>query len=377
MGEHEWRRSGVAMAAGVAASVVSVMAVMSLVAGGCGGGATKAVQPAKAADVDEKTAEADASSHVAEVYETLQHGSSDSVFTLLADPLYVFGPRASDAMATRADVLTALREVLDPKAKKKLALTSKKLAVVVSRGGRSAYATDTLEVNGHALAMTAVLTNADDVWLVEAVALAETPGASEVDSALKDSAVVPPGAEGPKLRAPDTKAVVTRWQAGLLDQEQWGADLMAHDDGVMIGPSAGELARGKKLKKVWKARVETKTREAVSGDIEAALTTDGELAWISAPVTRVAEDGDPLPLRAFAIYAKADDGWTLMALQESVAIGDAGAGAKFMAIVPPKAAEPPPVVNEDAKPVEEAPPPKQHSKKKRPKHKRHVSNDSQ
>ena len=357
-----------------ALAVAVVWLCGGLAACGGGDGAAKAKTP-KQPDVDETTAQADASSHVQEVYETLQHGSSDSVFTLLADPLYVFGPRAIDAMATRADVLTALREVLDPKAKKKLALSSHKLAVVVSRGGRSAFATDTIDVNGHAVAMTAVLTNADDVWLVEALALAETPAEGDLSAALKQSAVVPPGAEGPKRRDPDTKAVVTRWQAGLLDQEQWGADLLGHDDSTVIGPSAGELVRGKKLKKAWKGRLESKTREAVSGEIAAAVTTDGELAWVSAPVTRVAEDTDPLPLRAFAIYAKTGDGWTLAALQESVAIGEAGAGEKFMAIVPPKAVEPPPP--EPETPVEEAPPPKHKKKHKQPtRHKKHRDADA-
>jgi len=144
----------------------------------------------------------------------------------------------------------------------------------------------------------------------------------------------------------------------------------------VIGPAAGEVTRGKKeIKKLWKKRVEQQTRAVVSGEIVSAVTRDGQLAWVTAPITQVAEEQEPLPLRAFAVFEKSESGWTLIALHESLAFDEAGAGAPFKKVRPPVVAppkEPEPVVAEEpkkkkkkAKPVEEDDPPKKKKKKKK------------
>jgi hypothetical protein len=94
----------------------------------------------------------------------------------------------------------------------------------------------------------------------------------------------------------------------------------------------------------------SKVREAVSGETTAAMTPDGQLVWISAPVTRVADDEDPTPLRIFAIYEKDAAGWRMIALHEALAFGDAGAGAPFKKILPPAPPPPAPPKAEDKKP---------------------------
>ena len=112
---------------------------------------------------------------VTEIYQTIGRGKTDSLFSLLTASLVVFGPRRMDAAASRADALVALGKILDPKAKKHAQLRSGGLAVVASEGGHSAWAFDVVHVDGQPLAVTAVLSNTDDLWAVTAAAIAATP----------------------------------------------------------------------------------------------------------------------------------------------------------------------------------------------------------
>ena len=286
------------------------------------------------------------------------------MFTLLEDSLIVFGPRKADAFGVRADVLVALGQVVDPKAGKKLAMRSSSLEVVASPNGRSAWAFDTVNINGEPHAVMAILTNSDDIWLVEAVSVAHTPSRGTVKEASKKDAIVPPGAAGPKANGADD--AVERFKKGLLDQEMVGEDLGSRSDAIFVGPTVGEVVRGKKeLKKLWKQRLEAKTRSATSGDVTSAVTADGELAWVSAPITRVMEEQDPLPLRAFAVFEKGEGGWKLIALQEALAIDAPGSGTAFKKILPPapEAEKPPEEPKKDVKKDE----PKKKKKKKKKK----------
>jgi ketosteroid isomerase-like protein len=264
----------------------------------------------------------------------------------------VFGPRSTDMAGTRADALVALGQVVDPKAKKKLAIRSGRLEIAAAPGGHSAVAVDTAEINGEPHTVLAVLTNTDDLWLVGAVAVAHAPSAGQVKAELAKDAVVPPGAAGTRKIDPAAKPAVDKFQRGLLDQAAWGEELASHDGAIVVGPMAGEVARGKKeIKAIWKKRVEAKTRAAISGEITAAVTNDGQLAWVSAPITRVEGEGtQPLPLRAFAVYENDGGEWRLLALDESLAFGAPGAGASFKKVLPPRPAEPKPAEVVAAKP---------------------------
>jgi len=275
------------------------------------------------------------------------------LFTLLDNSLIVFGPRKADAFGVRADVLVALEQVVDPKAGKKLAMRSSALEVVASAGGRSAWAYDTVNINGEPHAVMAILTNSDDIWLVQAVSVAHTPSKGTVKEESKKDAVVPPGASGPKKNSAED--AVDRFKKGLLDEEMVGTDLGSRSDAIFVGPTVGDVVRGKKeLKKLWKKRVEAKTRSATNGEVTSAITADGELAWVSAPITRVAEEMDPLPMRVFAVYEKADGAWKLIAMQEALAIDAPGTGTAFKKILPPAPVEEkPPEVKEEPKKKDE------------------------
>jgi ketosteroid isomerase-like protein len=352
---------------------LSALALALAVLVACGSSTPpKPAAPPVGPAVNTRKAERDAKGLVAEIYDTIGRGNTDSLFSLLSDRLIVFGPRPGDAMATRSDALVALGKFIDPRAKKHAAVHSASLDVIASPGGRSAWAFDVVSLAGQRLAVTAVLSNSDDIWAVSAAALAETPTGKQVRTEAARDAIVPPGgaAAPPPAIPPDPSAAaaVERFKLGLVDQQSWGDDLASRSDAVVVGPTAGDVARGKQaIERMWKARMRSKVREAISGELSAAMTADAQLVWISAPVTRVADDEDPMPLRIFAVYEKNGAGWKMIALHEALAFGEPGAGAPFKKILPPAPPppEPPKVEPTDKKPPATAKKTKAAKKKKR------------
>ncbi|HEX3473558.1 MAG TPA: nuclear transport factor 2 family protein [Kofleriaceae bacterium] len=338
-----------------------------MLAAACGGSGPPPAAPAAPA-VDARTAEKDAKGLVVEIFETIDRGNTDSMFSLLADPLIVLGPRRADAMTTRSDALVALGKVVDPRARKHPQLRSTALAVAVSPGGRSAWAFDVVHFGGATVAVTAILSNTSDLWSVTTAALALVPGPARAKAESARDAIVPPGGAAAGKVDPAAARLVDDWKKGLLDQDSWGIELMSQSDAIYAGPTAGEVAHGKQaIKQLWKARIKANVREAVSGPITAAVTPDGQLAWLSAPVTRVASGEDPLPLRSFAVYEKDGAAWRLIVLHEGLAIDAPGSGTAYKKIVPappaPPRAEP---ARPEDKPADTATA-KRAKKKKKPK----------
>ncbi|MEO8840657.1 MAG: nuclear transport factor 2 family protein [Kofleriaceae bacterium] len=332
----------------------------------CGGGSKPAAEAPKQAAVDERTAEKDAKGLLQEVYQTIQQADTDGLMTLFAVPLVVYGPRKSDAHANRADALVALKAVVDPK-KKKPSVKSDQLTIVASPGGHSAWAFDVVEVAGQTMTVTAVLSNADDVWQVSVAALAATPTMKTVHAELKKDAIVPPGMVGGVAKIdPKAKLAVDKLTRGLTAPAVWGDELDARTDAVVIGPGAGDITTGKAaIKKLFEKRIDAHVRATAAGQVTASVTADGELAWVTVPVVRFEDDTDPLPLRVFAVYEKAGGDWKMIALQESTAIDEPGGGAQFKTVVAPALPKPPeaapaPAAVDEAKPV----------KKKKKKHKK-------
>ena len=252
-------------------------------------------------------------------------------------------------MATRSDALVALGKVIEPKApkapkaKQHALLHSGGLEVVASEGGHSAWVFDVINVDGQPLAATAVLSNTDDIWAVTAAALAATPTGKQVKAEAAKDAIVPPGALAAAKIDPNADAAVDKFKKGLLEQQVWGDDLASRSDAIAVGPIAGDVARGKTaIKRQWKARMKSNVREATSGELSAAMTADGQLVWISVPVTRVADHEEPMPLRIFAVYEKDGAGWKMIALHEALAFDEPGSGTPFKKILPPAPAPPEP-----------------------------------
>lgn len=318
----------------------------------CGGGGGGEAKVAKQPTIDERKAEKDAKGLVREIYQTISRSSNtDGLMALLAEPLVVFGPRRTDAHATRSDALVAMRTVLDERGKdNKPRVASGSLAVVASPGGLSAWAVDVVNVEGSPMAVTAVLANEDDFWVVVAASLARTPSMKTVRSSLKNDAIVPPAMAAPAKVSGDADDAVDRFKRGLEDPAVWGDDLAKRGESIVIGPAAGEVTRGKKaIAALWKKRAKSNTRYATAGEVAAATTPDGKLAWVTVPAVQFADDDEPLPLRLFGVYERTDGGWQLIALQEALAIDEPGVGANFKKITPPavKAEEPPPPPKDD------------------------------
>lgn len=333
----------------------------------CGGAAPPA-KPVVGPPIDERTAEKDAKGTVREIYGAISRGKPDNLFSVLDDKVIVFGPRGKDALATRTDALVALRAFLDPGADEHVRVSSGKLDVTVSPGGRSAWAFDLVDVEGMPMAVTAILSSEDDFFRVTTAALARTPSTSELRAELTKVAVVPPGAAAAGSIDDAARGAVERFEQGLRDPQTWGEDLASRSAAVVVGPARGELARGKKqIQKLWKKRVDAGTRAATSGGITAGTTADGQLAWVTAPVTRVDNTDEPLPLRMFAVFEKHDGTWKMVALHEALAIDEPGAGASFVKVLPPAAPAPesPPEAKDDDKPKSKAKRPRKKKRGKR------------
>jgi hypothetical protein len=302
-----------------------------------------------------------------EIYQSIGHSDTDDLLTLTADPLYVYGPRKGDVHASRADALVALKQFVDKQ--KKREVKSADLAVVASPGGHSAWAFDAIEIDGAPLAMIAVLSNADDVWQLSAVDLAATPAMKSVRAEVKHDAVVPPGMAGIAKVDPNAKPAIDKLTKGFAEQSILGDDLASRSDAVYAGPGSGDVVRGKSdLKTLFKRRVKDNVREVAAGDTTAAITGDGQLAWVTLPAVRFEDDVDPIPLRVFAVFEKHDAEWKLIALHESVAIDAPGSATAFKKFTLP----PPPSSGlgsaaGSAAGSDDTPPPK---KKKHKKHKK-------
>jgi ketosteroid isomerase-like protein len=338
--------------------VVRAARALALLAA-CGGSTSRAPTAPKQQAVDGAKAEKDAKGLVTEIYATIGHGDVDGLMTLFVPSLVVFGPRRADALATRADALVALKQLLYATQKQKPSVRSSALAVVPSPSGRSAWAFDLVDVGARELAITTVLSNADDIWLVTAVSVAALEPAKAVRAAQKRDAVVPPGMAAAVKVEPSVRGAVDKFTRGLADQRAWGDELSRRSDAVVVGPARGELARGKQeIKKLWKKRARANVHEALAGEISAAATPDGELAWVTAPVVRFSDDDEPLPLRVFAVFEKRDGDYALVALHESLAVDAPGAGAQLKKTQPPAMAK-----KDEPKPDDDARPKKKKRKK--------------
>ncbi len=276
---------------------------------------------------------------------------------LLTEPLVVFGPRRTDQLTSRTDALVALRTTFDAMGKDaKPSFRTDTLNVVASPGGNSAWAVDVVDVEGKPMSAIMVLSNDDDFWVVVAAAVAHTPSMKEVRAELKKDAIVPPGMPGIGKVDDSAEDAVSRFKSGLADPTVWAEDLGKRSDAVVVGPSAGDVTRGKKeIQKLWKKRAKVNVRHASAGELTASTTRDGQIAWVTLPVVRFADDDDPIPLRLFSVFEKSDGKWTMIALQESLALDEPGIGANFKKVTPPGVKEEPP------------PPPKAEEKPKKAK----------
>ncbi len=298
---------------------IGILLAVALLATACGG-KPEAREPA-AAEVDPDEAEREARSVIEEAYGTLRRGNAEGLLPLLAEDLFVAGPRSGDVGLVRSDAVVALTDALDANRKPKHKIKSRDLSVIAAVGGRSAWATDQVEIDGVPFALTALVAQIDDLWVITAVHIAATVSDKQLKKQVSAGEVVRPA---PLAAAPDPAtreivALVTEAAndpAELLDQLGGGGDVIA------IGTAPGAVTRGKKkIRKAWKKRdKKVATFTTLQGEPMVRLGADGAHAWVLANID-VSRDGDDQPVaphRAFYLYARGDDGWQLVVYHDAV-----------------------------------------------------------
>jgi ketosteroid isomerase-like protein len=276
---------------------------------GCGGGAHRVAAPAA---VDEQTSLTEAKGLVEEAYGSLRRGKSEGLLPLLAESLWAIGPGPT-ALVDRGGVVAALNAALPPRKTHKV--VSRDLIVAVAPGGRSAWVADEVTIDGTALVGSAVLERVDDFWIVASAHV----GAPVTERALARRLPLAKPAARVAVTPPATAPVVARFTEGVTGERGFRGQLA--DDAIAIGTAPGKIVRGgDAIAKQWKKAAHAGDTVAIDGAIRAALSTDGQLAWIDAVLRRGRADGTEVPVRASYVYRRAGARWELIVAQESVAM---------------------------------------------------------
>jgi hypothetical protein len=296
---------------------------------GCGGAGAERRAPAEAA-VDMGDAAKAARGVLTEIYGDLRRGDVGGVSGLIAPDVFAVGPGASDVFVAREDAVFAVAAVMRSGDRHKL--VSRALKVSATPGGHSAWASDSLEVDGVPLALTAVLVESDGLWVVVAVHVGRT---GEAPGAGKKRAPLPGGVAAGAAEA------VKLYRAGIAAPEKFVDQLSSGPDVLMLGNGAKEVTRGAKpVRKLWKKRLATPPRLSLDGEPHAQVTPDGALAWVFANLDIAAEGGAKEAYRTLVLYqredapivasgakgAKAASGasakaWKLVSMHDSIASG--------------------------------------------------------
>jgi ketosteroid isomerase-like protein len=268
--------------------------------------------PAKPAAPSVEDAPADAAADVRgvvqEAYGSLGHGNREGILPLLADKIYAIGPAAGDAIQARTDVVVALTAMFP--ADKKHRMVSHALRAVVSPGGKSAYVTDQLDIDGAPYTAAAVMEQQGDLWVTTPLQVARPVAVARQgkDPLPPIVAQVDPGA----------KAVVDLFTQAAAVPDRFVEQLADGPEVVAIGAGPRDLLRGgATIHKAWKKALKKHPTFAVMGTVRAGVTPDGQLAWIHANVKRAADDADPVVHRAFYVYARDGASWRLTVAHES------------------------------------------------------------
>jgi hypothetical protein len=283
----------------------AVLAAWSLVACG-GGGARKG--PATPADVDPADAAQGARSLVQEIYADLRRGDVDGLQSVVAADVFVVGPSGKDVFVERSDAVVALGGFLRSGDRHKL--TSRALKVVSSPTGHAAWASDSLEVDGVPVVLSAVLVEQDGLWNIVAVHAGRPPKEGTPGT----RAALPGGV------LPTAKPALALYRTAVADPERFPEQFGDGPGTTVLGPGVKDATRGPKpMKRLWKKRLKANPSMTLDGEPRAAVTADGSIAWIFANVSVAAGGGEGEPYRELAIYQRDGKDWKLLALHDSIA----------------------------------------------------------
>jgi ketosteroid isomerase-like protein len=277
---------------------------------GCGGG-QRAAAPSGGEASDPAVAQRQVKETVQEVYGVLRRGKPEGLLPLLADPLLVVGPGGADVYASRSDAIVALTDGF--RGGRKHRLTSRGLRVSAAPDGQSAWASDTIVLDGAPYAATALFALVDDIWVAIALHVARGHGD-------KDPAPATPSAL-PALPGPAADEPVRMFRAALATPAVLPEQLSENADALVIGPGPREVSRGPKaIRKMWKKKLAKAPLMTLQGEPRSGLSPDGALAWVAAVVTIPVEgEAAPVPHRLFHVYEKTAAGWRLVVAQRSLA----------------------------------------------------------
>jgi len=304
-------------AARLAAVVLAPLCASLLVA--CGAKPAPAA-PTASADVEPDVATRQAREVVEEIYRSLRRGNPDGIQPLLSAELFVAGPGAGDVFVGRADAVLALSKALDVGRKHRL--TSRGLRVVAAPGGRSAWASDQIDVDGRAYTVTVVLASVDDLWIATALQIAR-PVAERTVRTLAESGQLARPAPVPGGVAEQARPVVQLFQDGTAGRARFLDQLADRGDAVVVGSGPREVTTGAKaIRKRWKRALAARPTMQVQGDVRAEVTPDGALGWVCANVDLGGDGAAAVPHRSFYVYERDGAAWRLIAVHEAVPTGD-------------------------------------------------------
>ncbi len=246
---------------------------------------------------------------IQEGYKALRRGDIDSVHALLGPEVFAVGPAAGDVFTNRTDVVVALSAAL---AHEKHKVSSRGLHVVSSPGGRAAWAADRLEIDGAAYRMTAILSERDELWVIDAIHLSR-PADKVAPSA---------GAGLPLLVGPGAGDIADLFREATTTPAKLPDQLADSKEALVISAAPLPPTKGAKaIRKLWRKAFDPPPKLELQGGIHAALGVDSTLGFACASVGVAEEPGKQVGQRFFFLYEREKVGWKLIAVHRSV-IGD-------------------------------------------------------
>ncbi len=297
------RGIGRMMGAMRAARLAPLLCLVAL-ATACGGGGSSSTSTPRGPRVNLDRASADAAALVNEIYGDLRRGYLDGLQNVTAPAVLVLGP-AGEVFTDRTAVVLAVGRGFP---RKKHKLRSRGLEVIAAPGGRSARVTDSLEVDGQKLRLSAVLVSEDGIWTVAALHLSR-PAAAGADAMPTATATASASAPAGKPQVPpatgaaaDLAELVRTWSkpGAVLDQFAPSPEIQ------LFGPGARDSAAGAKAVARWWKKNRQSSPMAPT-PFNAGLTPDGALGWVAADI-----QVDGSPERHFAIFIRKGKSYRLL-----------------------------------------------------------------
>ncbi len=271
---------------------------LATLAAGCGGAGSSSPSMPRGPRVNLDRASADAAALVSEIYGDLRRGYLDGLQNVTAPSVLVLGP-GGEIFTDRTAVVLAVGRGF-PRSKHRL--RSRGLEVIAAPGGRSARVTDSLEVDGQKLRLSAVLVSEDGIWTVAALHLSRPAPADAMPTATASAPAGKPQVPPATGAAADLAELVRTWSkpGAVLDQFAPSPEIQ------LFGPGARDSAAGPKaIARWWKKNRQSSPMAPTP--FNAGLTPDGALGWVAADI-----QVDGSPERHFAIFIRKGKSYRLL-----------------------------------------------------------------